>query len=116
MRVIRRQEAVQSEEPDRFTGRAVMERYASDVGGYVVNLVRFEAGSGTHWHSHPRGQVLFVTSGAGFVEEDGSANELREGDVVIADPGVPHRHGAASGSPMSHLSVTQEAATRLESR
>jgi 4-carboxymuconolactone decarboxylase len=113
MQVIRRHEVIQSEEAEAFTGQATMERYSTFVGGYLVTLVRFEEGASTHWHSHPRGQVLYVVSGAGFVEEVGTATELGEGDVVIADPWVRHRHGAAAGGAMSHLSVTQEISTRL---
>jgi 4-carboxymuconolactone decarboxylase len=106
MQVIRRRKLVQSEDPDHFTGPAVLERYSSVVGGYLATLVTFESGSSTHWHSHPRGQVLYVVWGDGFVDEAGCVTELGEGDVVIADPWSRHRRGAAAEGPMAHLSVT----------
>jgi quercetin dioxygenase-like cupin family protein len=114
MQVIRRQEAIRSGEPDHFTGPTALERYSGAVGGYLVSLVTFEQGSSTRWHCHPRGQVLYVVSGAGFVEEAGDVRELAKGDLAIADPWIRHRHGASSRSPMSHLSVTQEVAQWLE--
>jgi quercetin dioxygenase-like cupin family protein len=111
VQVIRRRDTVRSLDPEHFTGQADLERYTMVVvGGYLVALVIFDPGSSTHWHSHPRGQVLYVVSGAGFVEDSDGVTEFGEGDLVIADPRVRHRHGAKAGSAMSHLSVTQEAA------
>jgi quercetin dioxygenase-like cupin family protein len=39
------------------------------VGGAQVT---FEPGARTAWHTHPLGQTLLVTSGAGWVQRDGS--------------------------------------------
>jgi 4-carboxymuconolactone decarboxylase len=41
------------------------------------------AGSRTAWHSHPRGQILIITAGAGRVQRWGDPiEEIRQGDVV----------------------------------
>lgn len=60
----------------------------------------------THWHSHPRGQLLFVLDGVGLVQRhDGDIVEVRAGDCVWFAPGERHWHGAAPLCPFSYLSV-----------
>ena len=40
----------------------------------------------THWHSHPRGQLLFVLDGVGLVQREGrEATQVRAGDAVWVD-------------------------------
>jgi quercetin dioxygenase-like cupin family protein len=53
--------------------------------------VTFEPGARTAWHSHPLGQTLIVTSGAGRVQRQGGAvQEIRAGDIVWFEPGEKH--------------------------
>ena len=79
--------------------------------------VLFEPGARTDWHSHPEGQVLYVTSGAGLVQTiDGETVEVGAGDVVHAPPGEEHWHGATSDSYMMHLSLTTGGATEWSPR
>lgn len=60
----------------------------------------------THWHSHPRGQLLFVLDGVGLVQrEDYEQIEIRTGDAVWFAPDERHWHGAAPASPFSYLSI-----------
>lgn len=60
----------------------------------------------THWHSHPRGQLLHVLSGVGLVQRDGGKPvEVRAGDSIWFAPGERHWHGATPDSPFSYLSV-----------
>ncbi|MTJ79546.1 MAG: cupin domain-containing protein [Telmatospirillum sp.] len=60
----------------------------------------------THWHSHPRGQILFVLDGVGLVQREGdSPVEVRAGDAVWFAPDERHWHGAAPSSPFSYISV-----------
>lgn len=74
--------------------------------------VMFEPGARTDWHSHPDGQVLYITSGAGYVQRsDGLTVEVSAGDVVHAPAGEVHWHGASPTSPMVHLSLTTGGAT-----
>ena len=70
--------------------------------------VSFEAGARTAWHSHPRGQLLIVTSGVGLVRSwDGPAQEMRAGDVVRIPAGVKHWHGATPTQAMTHIAVQE---------
>lgn len=60
----------------------------------------------THWHSHPRGQLLFVLDGVGMVQrEGGEVIEVRTSDSIWFAPDEVHWHGAAPASPFGYLSV-----------
>lgn len=70
--------------------------------------VEFKPGARTAWHSHPLGQTLLIISGRGLVQEwNGPVQEVRPGDVVWFPPDVKHWHGAASNSPMTHISICE---------
>ena len=57
--------------------------------------VRFTPGARTAWHTHPRGQTLYVTDGIGYVgRRNGEVQEIRPGDVVYIEPDEEHWHGA----------------------
>ena len=72
------------------------------------SLVTFEPGARTAWHTHPLGQVLIVTAGVGRVQRWGDAiEEIRQGDVVWIPPGQKHWHGAAPGSSMAHIALSE---------
>ncbi len=71
--------------------------------------VTFEAGARTAWHTHPLGQTLIVTAGAGLAQtEGGPLRSLRPGDVVWFEPGEKHWHGAAPESDMTHIALQEE--------
>jgi quercetin dioxygenase-like cupin family protein len=71
-------------------------------------LVRFEPGARTAWHTHPRGQTLHVTEGAGRVQSAGGPVRLiRAGDTVWIPPGERHWHGAAPDAFMTHLAIQE---------
>ncbi len=73
-----------------------------------VGSVTFAPGARTAWHTHPLGQMLVVTAGIGRVQRWGDpVEEMRVGDVVRIPPLVKHWHGAASGSAMTHLAITE---------
>jgi len=62
-----------------------------------VNNYTFETGARTAWHSHEGGQLIIVTDGTGFYQEEGGdIRIIKAGDVIIAQPGVKHWHGAAN--------------------
>jgi quercetin dioxygenase-like cupin family protein len=80
------------------------------LGGNEFNCpignVTFEPGCHNNWHKHPGGQILLVTGGRGwYQEEDKPARELHAGDVVMIPANVKHWHGAAKDSWFVHLSV-----------
>ena len=48
-----------------------------------IGNVTFEPGCRNNWHRHPGGQILLVTGGRGWYQEDGKeARELKAGDVI----------------------------------
>jgi 4-carboxymuconolactone decarboxylase len=70
--------------------------------------VSFEAGARTAWHTHPRGQVLIVTTGVGRVQRwRAPVEEIRPGDVVRIPPDAKHWHGAAPTGAMTHIAITE---------
>jgi quercetin dioxygenase-like cupin family protein len=71
-------------------------------------LVTFEPGARSAWHTHPLGQVLVVTAGTGWVQQEGGQKqEIRPGDVIWTPPGVKHWHGATATNGMSHIAITE---------
>ena len=71
--------------------------------------VTFEPGARTAWHTHPLGQTLIVTSGAGRVPRwGGPVEEIRPGDVVWIPPGEKHWHGAAATTAMTHTAIHEK--------
>ena len=72
----------------------------------VVASVTFEPGARNSWHSHPAGQILIATAGAGYYQEKGQPAQLMHpGDTVAIAPGVVHWHGATTTSIFTHLAV-----------
>jgi len=75
------------------------------VGGGTVT---FEPGARTAWHTHPLGQTLIVTAGAGLVQHwGGEVQEIRPGDIAWIPPGVKHWHGATATTGMSHIAISE---------
>jgi quercetin dioxygenase-like cupin family protein len=73
-----------------------------------VGAVTFEPGSRSAWHTHPLGQALIVTAGAGWVQEEGGTKiDMRQGDVIWCPPGIKHWHGATDTTSVTHLAVTE---------
>ena len=96
---------------DWFTGRVRIDPLfgAAAPSRMAGNLVTFEPGARTHWHTHPAGQVLIVTAGRGRVQrEGGPVEDVSPGDVVRFAPGERHWHGAAADVAMSHVALQEE--------
>jgi quercetin dioxygenase-like cupin family protein len=73
------------------------------------NIVTFEPGARTAWHTHPLGQTLIVTAGCGRTQrEGGPVEEIRPGDVIWIPPGEKHWHGAAPTTAMSHVAIQEQ--------
>lgn len=70
--------------------------------------VRFAPGARTAWHTHPKGQTLYVTDGVGYVCRRGGAIEtIKPGDSVLIEPGEEHWHGATAERFMSHIAMQE---------
>jgi quercetin dioxygenase-like cupin family protein len=70
--------------------------------------VRFTPGARTAWHTHPRGQTLYVTDGIGSVaRRGGEPVEIRPGDIVYIEPYEEHWHGATPDRFMAHIAMQE---------
>jgi 4-carboxymuconolactone decarboxylase len=99
---------------ENFTGTVrVGNPFRADAPSRVYGAtVAFEAGARTHWHTHPLGQTLVVTTGTGRVQHwGGPVRGIRPGDVVQIPPGVKHWHGAAPDAPMTHVALVETPAS-----
>lgn len=95
---------------DYFTGTVRLDPlFQREAPARVAGAhVTFEPGARTAWHTHPLGQTLIVTSGAGLVQrEGGPIEEIRPGDVVWFPPGEKHWHGASPHVAMTHIAIQE---------
>jgi quercetin dioxygenase-like cupin family protein len=107
--------------PDYFTGTVWHDPIiaAPEPARLHALSVHFEPGARTAWHTHPLGQTLHVTQGAGLICKRGEVPQpIRAGDTVWIPPGVEHWHGAGSTTQMTHIAMQEalgdSAATWLE--
>lgn len=95
--------------PDKFfTGTAVVDRIFSPnkIRNTSAGFVSFAPGARSAWHTHPAGQTLVVTSGTGWIQEEGGKKrEIKAGDVIWTPPGVRHWHGATDSTSMGHYAI-----------
>ena len=95
---------------DFFTGTVhVVGRFRREAPARLTGaIVTFQPGAYTIWHSHPLGQTLIVTEGAGFVQaEGGQIRRIAKGDIVWTPPGVSHWHGATPTGAMTHIAIAE---------
>lgn len=95
-------------DPTHFDGSVRRRDYGTvEAPEGTALIVRFPAGARTHWHSHPHGQVLYVTGGTGRVgTRDGVIERLAAGDLVYAPPDEEHWHGASEDASVEHLALS----------
>jgi quercetin dioxygenase-like cupin family protein len=78
----------------------------NEDGGLTAMRCTLEPGTMTRWHTHPHGQILYVLSGVGLAERDGSlTEELRAGDCITFAAGERHWHGATPESTFAYISI-----------
>ena len=95
---------------DRFTGQVFQDPVVVGTSPSRMRAtnVSFSPGGRTAWHSHPVGQVLYVTSGVGRVQLEGErVQELRPGDTALIPPNTRHWHGAAPDRFFAHLAMSE---------
>jgi len=93
-----------------FTGSVRIDplNTAPEPARHSVASVTFEPGARTAWHTHPLGQTLVVTSGAGWTQCEGEPIvEIRAGDVIWCPPGHRHWHGATPTTAMTHIAIQE---------
>lgn len=96
---------------DAFIGNSYLNSLVAkddniDIG---VSNVNFEPGCRNNWHIHHNGfQIVLVTAGEGWYQEEGKPTQLlKPGDVVAIHEGVKHWHGATKDSWFSHIAITK---------
>jgi 4-carboxymuconolactone decarboxylase len=95
---------------ENFTGSVRVDPLftANDPSRASGARVTFEPGARTAWHTHPQGQTLIVTAGAGWVQQwGGPIQDIRPGDVVRIPPGQKHWHGATATTGMTHIAIQE---------
>lgn len=94
-----------------FIGKSYLNGLVAPDDNIDVNIgnVVFEPGCRNDWHIHHDGyQILLVTAGNGWYQEEGKpAQALKPGDVVAIHEGVKHWHGAQKDSWFSHVAITK---------
>jgi len=93
-----------------FTGNVYLDAVAAPAGGSRLSAtcVHFTPGARTHWHTHPRGQTIYVTEGVGLAQRRGGPVEvIRPGDRVFFESGEDHWHGASADRFMTHLAMLE---------
>ena len=90
---------------DWFTGVVYIDPVAA-APPLSAAAVHFTPGARTAWHTHPRGQTIWVTEGIGLCQSEGGLVEvIRPGDRVFFAPGENHWHGASPNRLMTHIAM-----------
>ncbi len=78
---------------------------SSDLSGAEVT---FSPQARSAWHDHPKGQLLVVNEGEGYIQQWGQeARRIKKGDVIWTPPGIKHWHGACEDKSLSHLALQE---------
>ena len=96
---------------NHFIGTVNMDTLSEPIEGLRPRVlsVTFAPRARTAWHSHPMGQVLIVTEGSGFVQQQGGPIQaIHVGDIIWTPPNVRHWHGAAPDTSMTHIAIYEE--------
>ena len=99
--------------PQFFTSSARLAPLHPEESPSAVSAgqVSFEPGAHSNWHTHPRGQLLIITAGNGWVQEwNGKKRDIKAGDVVWTPAGVKHWHGATNSTAMTHIAIQESVA------
>ncbi|MCD5996334.1 cupin domain-containing protein [Pseudomonas sp. CDFA 602] len=94
--------------PTNFVGSARIDPlFAAQAPSKVsAGYVTFQPGARSNWHTHPQGQMLVVTTGSGWVQQEGAEKQvIKPGDVIWTPPGVKHWHGATSTTGVTHMAI-----------
>lgn len=93
---------------DNFTGVVRVKTLVPANGqtDCIVSDVTFEPKARTFWHKHPNGQILVITQGAGYYQEQGKPIQIiRQGESVNIAPNVVHWHGAGPTGQFTHIAI-----------
>lgn len=91
------------QEDARFTG------HTDVLDAKDLNATRrsFDAGARSAWHSHSKGQLLFVEDGRARLQRKGQpVRELGAGETDYTGPNVVHWHGAAPDRKLVQVALS----------
>ncbi len=95
---------------ETFTGNVYIDSIAIPSGEsrLSASVVHFAPGARTAWHTHPKGQTIYVIEGLGLCQRRGGPIEvIRPGDSVFFEPREEHWHGAAPNRFMAHIAMVE---------
>ncbi|MCO5216681.1 MAG: cupin domain-containing protein [Thermomicrobiales bacterium] len=95
---------------DWFTGTVLVDtvRIPDEETAIGAAHVHFAPGARTFWHTHPKGQTIYVTDGVGYVcKRGGLPEQIRPGDIVYFEPNEEHWHGATEDRFMAHIAIQE---------
>jgi quercetin dioxygenase-like cupin family protein len=110
MQIVRNSLDTQAGPSDSFAGSVYIDTVAapSELSRLSASSVHFTPGARTAWHTHPKGQTIYVLEGVGLCQVRGGPIEvIRPGDRVFFEPGEEHWHGAAATRFMTHLAMLE---------
>jgi quercetin dioxygenase-like cupin family protein len=90
-------DTMQAGPSDWFDGNVYIDVVSapSETAKVMAGIVHFTPGARTAWHTHPKGQWIYVTEGISLVQrEGGDVEEVKPGDRIFIEPGENHWHGA----------------------
>ena len=92
----------QAGDDPRFTGKSTV----MEATGLGVSRRSFEPGARSAWHSHDKGQLIFVEEGRARTQKKGQMlKELGAGESDYTGPNLVHWHGAAPDQRLVQVAV-----------
>lgn len=108
--VLKRSEQTNTSEVNsNFTGSVFVQMLVAKDSIFNTQMasVTFEPSARTNWHYHPSGQILIITDGTAYYQEQGKPKQiLFKGQVVKCPPNVRHWHGATPHGTMTHVAMS----------
>jgi quercetin dioxygenase-like cupin family protein len=95
---------------EHYVGDVWQDPLAAPGDGISLSMqrVHFSPGAYTHWHRHPRGQVLTVIDGVGRIQaRGGPVVTIRAGETAICPGDEWHWHGAGENTMMTMIGAMQ---------
>lgn len=99
---------------DHFVGEAwlAMLVSAEDTYGCPIDHIIFAPGTRNNWCKYSTAQILLVTEGKGYYQEEGSPVQiLQEGYVMRIPPETKNWYGATTNSWFAYITISTTAST-----
>jgi quercetin dioxygenase-like cupin family protein/alkylhydroperoxidase/carboxymuconolactone decarboxylase family protein YurZ len=94
---------------ENFTGKVWVNMLAPNDTTHNISMgnVTFAPGARSNWHIHPGGQILMITKGKGWYQEEGKrVRTISAGEVIKCPPNIRHWHGATPKDSMTHTAIS----------